>query len=184
MVIARWFTLTCFALGGMSPRLVNAQSPDHPPVSVAQLHPAFWGSIQLGSGRVASTSSSGLAGVAKVNLSLGPVVLAFRNSDVDPLWSRVDGVRDNGLLGGVRTGGRRLFGSAALGFANASRYRVPCDGCRTAVDPSEDAMTYDISAHANLRVFGLAASFSGIASPSRVRYSAFTVGLEAGWFGR
>jgi hypothetical protein len=185
MFIARWFTLACFVLGGTFPRLVTAQSSADTSGSPAPFRPrvALWGSIGLGSGGVPPNSTSELAGIMKGNLSVGPVVLSFRTSDVGPFIAAGDGVRDNGLLGGVRTGGRRLFGSAALGFANASHYHQ-CDQCGvTMAEPSVGAMVYDVTAHANLLVLGVAASFSGIMGPARVRYSAFTVGLEAGWFG-
>ena len=186
MGIARWFTLACFVLSGTSPRLLTAQSAAGTPVSVAHFHPsvAVWGSAGIGNGSAPPNSTSKLAGITKVSLSVGPVALSFRSSDVGPFIGAGDGVRDNGLLGGVRTGGRRLFGSAAVGFANASHYHQ-CDQCgRTDVDPSVGVMAYDVTVHANLLVFGAAASFSGVVGPTRVRYSAVTVGLEMGWFGR
>ena len=186
MFIARWLTLACLALSGTSPRLLTAQSSAATSVSAAHSRPsvAVWGSAGVGSGGGTFSRTSQLAGITKVNLSVGPVVLSFRSSDVGPFISAGDGVRDNGLLGGLRTGGRRLFGSAAVGFANASHYHQ-CDQCgRTDVEPPAGVMTYDVTAHANLRVLGAAASFSGVVGPARVRYSAFTVGLEVGWFGR
>lgn len=185
MWIARWLALACFAPGAMSPQRLAAQSSadtSPPPVHIPQV--ALWASLGSGSARLPSISTSQGAFVGKVNLSVGPVVLSFRGSDAGPFFpGGGDGVRDSGLLGGVRTGGRRIFGSAALGFANASHYHE-CDGCgRGRVEPSTGVMVYDVTAHANLLVVGAAASFSGIVGPERVRYSVFSLGLEAGWFG-
>ena len=141
----------------------------------------MWGSAGFGNAQVASVPMGQGAAIAKINLSVGPVVLSFR--DAGPFIGIGDFVRDDGLLGGVRTGGRRIFGSAALGFANASHHHE-CDGCgHNNVEPSVGVMVYDVTAHANLLVIGAAASVSGIVGPERVRYSVFTLGLEAGWFG-
>jgi hypothetical protein len=185
MFIARWLAFTCFALVGTSPRLLTAQSSadaSRAPVHLPSV--GLWGSFGLGNGQLARSSTSQFTAIGKVNLSVGPAMLSFRTSDIGPFIAAGDGVRDNGLLGGVRTGWRHLFGSAALGFANASHYHE-CDQCGvTDVSPSVGVMVYDVTAHANLFVLGVAASFSGIVGPERVRYSAFTVGLEAGWFGR
>ena len=185
MFIARWLTLACVVLGGTSPRLLTAQSSADTAVPPVHLPPvAAWGFFGLGSGGVPPHSESQLAGVAKLNLSVGHVMLSYRNTDVGPFISAGDGVRDNGLLGGVRTGGHHLFASAVLGLANVSHYHQ-CDQCgRLDVDPSVRVMAYDFTAHANYRVLGVAASFTGVTGPASVRYAAFTVGLEAGWFGR
>lgn len=185
MFIARWLTLACFAMHGMTPRLLAAQASVDtlaPPVHIPGI--ALWGSAGFGNAHVASIPAGQGAAIAKINLSVGPALLAFRTSDAGPFYpGGGDGVRDSGLLGGVRTGGRRLFGSAALGFGNASHYHE-CDGCGHGnVEPSVGVMVYDVTAHANLLVIGAAASFSGITGPERVRYSVFTLGLEAGWFG-
>ena len=143
----------------------------------------MWDSMGSGNAHLPSISRSQVAFVGKMNLSVGPVVLSYRNSDAGPFIGGGDGVRDSGLLGGVRTGGRRIFGAAALGFANANHYHK-CDGCDpTRVGPSAGVMVYDVTAHANLLVIGAAASFSGIVGPERVKYSVLTLELEAGWFG-
>jgi hypothetical protein len=182
MFIARWFTVAGFVLGGMSPRLLAAQASVDtcaPPVHIPQV--AVWGSAELGNAQIASVPNGQSAAIAKINLSVGPVILSFR--DAGPLIGLGDFVRDDGLLGGVRTGGRRIFGAAALGFANASHHHE-CDGCgASSVEPAVGVMVYDVTAHANLLVVGVDASFSGVVGPERVRYSAFTLGLEAGWFG-
>lgn len=185
MFIARWLTLACFALGGMTPRRLAAQASVDtllPPVHIPRI--ALWCSAGFGNAHIASTPTVQSAAVAKINLSVGPAVLAFRASDAGPFYpGGGDGVRDSGLLAGVRTGGRRIFGSAALGFGNASHYH-DCDTCgHEDVEPSVGVMVYDVTVHANLLVIGAAASFSGIAGPERVRYSVFTLGIEAGWFG-
>jgi hypothetical protein len=182
MFIARWLAAAGLVLGGMSPRLLAAQASVDtapPPVHIPRV--ALWGSAELGNAHIASVSTIHGAAIATINLSVGPVMLSFR--DAGPFIGIGDFVRDDGLLAGVRTSGRRLFGSAELGFANASHHHE-CDGCGASrVEPSVGVMVYDVSAHANLLVVGAAASFSGIVGPARVRYSAFTLGLEAGWFG-
>ena len=182
MVIARWLTVAGCVLGGMSPQRLAAQASvdtTAPPVHVPRV--ALWGSAGFGNAHVASVPTVQDVAIAKINLSVGPVILSFR--DAGPFIGIGDFVRDDGLLGGVRTGGRRIFGSAALGFANASRHHE-CDGCgASSVEPAVGVMVYDVTAHANLLVIGAAASFSGIVGPERVRYSVFTLGLEAGWFG-
>jgi hypothetical protein len=184
MFIARWFTLACFVVGGTAPRLLTAQSSADSSASHVHVPSmALWGSLGLGSGGVAPNSTAGLAGIAKINLSVGPVMLCFRTTDVGPFISAGDGVRDNGLLGGVRSRGRRMFASAALGFANASHYHQS-DQNGPELAPSAGVLAYDVTAHANLLVLGAAVSFSGNLGPAPTRYSAVTVGLEVGWFGR
>jgi hypothetical protein len=73
--------------------------------------------------------------------------------------------------------------SATLGFANASHYHQS-DQNGPQLTPSTGVLAYDLTAHANLAVLGLAASVTGAAGPAEVRYSAVTLGLEFGWFGR
>lgn len=185
MFIARWLALTCVVLGGTSPVLLGAQSSADASVAPVHVPPVgLWVSLEGGNGHFAYTSIRQGTFIGKVNLSVGPAMLTFRGSDAGPFIGGGQGVRDNGLLGGVRTGWRHLFGSASLGFANANHY-VQCDGCgKDQVSPPVGVMVYDVTAHANFFVVGAAASFSGVVGPTPVRYSVVTVGFEAGWFGR
>jgi hypothetical protein len=115
---------------------------------------------------------------------VGPLLLAYRGSDVGPLIAAGPGVHGDAALLGVRAGGRRVFGSAALGYARATSYHQ-CDQCGvTRVDPSVGVLAYDVTGHANYIVPGIAASFSGNIGPSRAAYSAITFELELGWFGK
>ena len=184
MFIARWYGVACILLGMVSPALVSAQSSAA--TSLAPVHVpsiGLWASIDGGSAHLASVSTSEGALIGKINLSVGPAMLTFRANDAGPFMEG-DGVRDTGLLGGVRAGWRHLFGSASLGFGNANHVHQ-CEDCgHTDVSPPVGVMVYDVTAHANFFVLGAAASYSGIQGPPSVRYSVFTLGLEAGWFGR
>jgi hypothetical protein len=115
---------------------------------------------------------------------VGALLLTYRGSDLGPLFAAGDGVRGDAALLGVRTGGRMVFGSAALGYARAAHY-YSCDGCGAGrMDPGVGALAYDLMGHANYIVPGIAVSFSGNIGPSRVAYSAITLELELGWFGK
>lgn len=145
---------------------------------------AAWASVGLGSGHVHAEPNGMLTGVIRANMSVGSLLLTYRGSDLGPFISAGTGVRDEAVLVGARTGGRRLFGSVALGYARATPYHQ-CDQCGvTTVDPGVGVLAYDVTMHANVIVPGIAAAFSGNIGPSRARYSAITVGLELGWFGR
>ncbi len=185
MFIARWITVACFVLGGTFPRILSAQATIDtcaPPVHVPSV--GLWASIDGGNAHLASVSTSQGALIGKINLSVGPAMLTVRANDAGPFIGGGDGVRDSGLLGGVRAGWRHLFGSASLGYANANHYHQ-CEDCgHTDVSPPVGVMVYDVTAHANFFVLGAAVSYSGIQGPPSVRYSVFTLGLEAGWFGR
>ena len=52
------------------------------------------------------------------------------------------------------------------------------------VSPSVAALAYDYTVHANAVKAGVAASLSGLVGPSGVTYTAFTLTVELGWFGR
>jgi hypothetical protein len=122
--------------------------------------------------------------VIRANLSVGSLLFTYRGSDVGPFIGTGAGVRDDAALVGVRTGGRRLFGSAALGYARATPYQQ-CDQCGvTREDPGVGVLAYDVTAHANYIIPGIAVSVSGNLGPSRAAYSAITVELELGWFGK
>jgi hypothetical protein len=131
---------------------------------------AAWGSVGLGPGNTRTYGESLVAGVLRANLSVGPWLLTYRNSDIGPLMDVGPRIRDKALLAGVRTGGHRLFASGAIGYARAAPYDL-------------DVLAYDATLHANAYVVGLALSLSGGIGPSRATYTAVTLGVEAGWFG-
>lgn len=145
---------------------------------------AAWGSVGLGTGNTQAQGGGGVAGVVRGNVSIGPWLVTYRGSDVGPFISAGSGVRDAGILAGMRTGGHRLFGSAALGYARANPYHQSDNSSYATVAPSVGALAYDFTLHANAYVPGIALSMSGDIGPSNSTYSAFTLSVELGWFGR
>ena len=131
---------------------------------------------------------SGLAGVARASISVGPLLVSYRLSDIEPFLGAGVGVQDAAALVGLRTRGLRFFQTASLGYARANPVKDPAafndSGTQRTVSPSVAALAYDYAAHATLAIAGVAASLSGIIGPSQVSYAAFTVNLELGWFGR
>jgi hypothetical protein len=178
-------SILLLALIAAGSHAARAQSPDDTDSSTASRFPiAVWGSLGLGQGSVHGGNNGMLGVVTRGNVSIGPWLLTYRGSDVGPYFGTGNGVRDDGVLVGLRTGGRRLFGSAALGYVRASSYHQ-CDQCgREQVNPSVGAFAYDVTLHANYVIAGIQASLSGSTGPSGVKYSALTVGLELGWFGQ
>jgi hypothetical protein len=142
---------------------------------------AAWASLGLGG---ATGSAHGIGAVLAGNLSVGPALLTYRISDFGPFLAAGGGTRDNALLVGARTPGRRLFASAAVGFAVATPYRQECEECGvTKAGPRVGAIAYDVRLHANLTVPGVALSWAGAVGAPRVTYSSVTLALELGWFG-
>jgi hypothetical protein len=145
---------------------------------------AAWASASLGPGSVGKSPAGGVASALSGTLSVGPLLVIVRGSDVGPYMSAGDGVNASSVLVGARTSGSRLFASGALGLSRARHYHE-CDQCgyRTTDSPS-DALAYDVTLHANAYVVGLALSLSGNAGSGVASYSAVTLGVELGWFGR
>lgn len=143
---------------------------------------AAWISAGIGPGFVSAATKNVVSEVLRANVSVGPLLFTYRKSDSGPFESG-DGVQDGALLAGVRSGGRRLFAAAAIGYAEARPYHQ-CE-CSEGHDfaPRASGVAYDLTVHANLVIFGVAASLSGVTRASRANYYAFTLALEAGWFG-
>lgn len=163
----------------------QAQEPVSAAGESAQRWPvAVWGSAGLGPGDVRTTAGSGLLAVAtRLTASVGPLLLTYRGNDIVAVFSSGDGVRDTSLLLGGRTGGRRVFGSAAMGYGSATP-RHDCENCGTnRTGASAGVLAFDLVGHVNYLVPGLAVAFSGTAGPARVSYSSVTINLELGWFG-
>jgi hypothetical protein len=143
---------------------------------------AIWASLGLGGGSVHESDNGTIGGVFAAHASVGRLLLTYRTSDMSSFFGG-PGVRDHALLAGVRTGGRRLFGSAAAGYGLATHYFDFESGTRTE-EPRTGVLAYQLALHGNLLVPGLALSYSGALGSSRVTYSALTLALELGWFGR
>jgi hypothetical protein len=145
---------------------------------------AIWASVGVGTGHVNGSNDGGVAGALRASVSVGPWLLSYREFGLGPLIGSGDGVRDRALLAGMRTGGHRLFASAALGHGTATHYLQRGEQSAALVDPPVDALAYDAALHANFELLGLALNLSGNVGPARVAYSAVTLALELGWFGR
>lgn len=144
-----------------------------------------WASVGLGTGNTGAVDgSSDIAGVLRATASVGPWLATYRTGDIGPFISAGSGVRDNGVLAGMRTGGHRIFASAAVGYARATPYHQSDNSSYPTIAPSVGALAYELTLHANAVVPGLALSMFGDIGPARSSYSAFTVSVELGWFGR
>ena len=167
-----------------APYTLSAQRPGDAVVAPPLPPIAAWASIGLGPGTVAQ-SSSAFAGAARANLTVGRLLFMYRSAGVGPFLGSGDGVNDEAFLVGVRTSGHRLFAMAAVGFDSARRYHDCMEGCTRTTDASRtSALAWDLSLHANALVPGLSLSYAGALGSSHVRYSALTLGVELGWFGR
>ena len=186
------FTGLVFMLNALIPRHVVAQVPGAVTQRVLSdsaarddyfPRVAAWVSLGLGSGTV-----SGLAVVARANVSVGLVLVSYRLSDIEPFFDAGGGVQDAAVLVGLRTRDLRFFQTASLGYARANPVRDPVpfndSGTPRTVGSSVAALAYDYTVHANAVIPGVAGSVSGIIGPSRVSYGAFTITVELGWFGR
>ena len=164
------------------PRSVLAQSS--PDSASWYSSVAAWGSGGIGAGSTQDPLGGGVAAVARGAVSVGPLLLMYRASDVGPFISAGSGVRSAAVLAGVRTRGHRVFESAALGYARASPYHQSDNSSYPTVAPSVTVLAYDVSFHVNAVVAGLALSISGDVGPQHSTNSVVTLSLELGWFGR
>jgi hypothetical protein len=85
-------------------------------------------------------------------------------------------IYDYAVLAGARSRGDRLFIAAAAGVANAT-----LDRGSSSVELLAPA--FDLSAHADYRVAGVALALSGVLGPASTRYVAISLGAEVGWLG-
>jgi hypothetical protein len=146
--------LACM-LSALATHHVSAQVPP----SVALQHPrdstatdendprvAGWVSLGLGGGTV-----SGLAAVARADVSVGRVPVSYRLGSIEPFFDSGAGVQDRAVLIGLRTTGLRFFQTASLGYARANPVRDPVpfndSGKERTVSPSVAALAYDYTAH-------------------------------------
>jgi hypothetical protein len=91
-------------------------------------------------------------------------------------------MQDCAVLAGARSRGDRLFVSGAAGIAFASSN----DG-GSAIGSSNSNRhllpAFDLSAHANRRIIGVALSVSGVLGSAENRYVTISLGAELGRFG-
>jgi hypothetical protein len=92
------------------------------------------------------------------------------------------GVRDDALLIGLRSRADHLFVAGAAGIDRATAFETGDSG--TSTGSAQTAFAYDLSAHADFRIVGLALAISGVVGPQKTSYVAVTLGAELGWFGR
>ena len=88
-------------------------------------------------------------------------------------------IHDYAVLAGARSRGDRLFIAGAAGIAQV-------DGGNTGITTSSNrhlAPAFDLSAHADYRVAGVALALSGVMGPASSRYAAISLGIEVGWLG-
>lgn len=116
-----------------------------------------------------------------VAASHGMVLGMVRATDSEPIVGQ--GVRDDALLIGMRSRSDYLFVAGAVGIDRATP-RVTTDGAGNTTGSPQTAFAYDLSAHADYGIVGLALSVSGVVGPQRTSYGAVTLGAELGWFGR
>jgi hypothetical protein len=129
-----------------------------------------------------------LAATAEGWYSVGPIVAGVRLGGAGQL--RFDGPdeqrNDQAFLIGARTRGSRAFLLGAVGVAKVSSSSNLCNpGPCAPFDPfNTTEVAYAFEAHANLVVGGVGATMFGALGPRSVRYNAFALTLDVGWFGR
>jgi hypothetical protein len=174
----------------LSTPLTNANGQTSAPSTEAAVEPTpllGWAFLRLGGASNApvavATSGAGVlvslgGGVAA---SHGMFVGMARFTDSEQFFVG-PGVRDKALLAGVRTAGHGLFVVGAAGVAQARAF-VTSDNGSSANGPSEAALAYDFSAHADFPIAGLALAVAGVVGPQKTSYVALSLGAEVGWFG-
>lgn len=119
---------------------------------------------------------------AGVTASYGSMLGILRATDTECgcfLDSPPAPIHDYAVLAGVRSRGDRLFFAGAAGIAKADHAPSGILGPTNA----HLAPTFDVSAHADYRVAGVALALSGVLGPASTRYVAISFGAEIGWFG-
>jgi len=123
-----------------------------------------------------------LAGVVAGWYSGGPVAIGVRAGTTGQWFGEQRS--DRAFLIGARTRGNHGFLLAGAGVAQASSSRTcdgPCGGELTR--PSASAVAYSFEAHGNFELAGVGLSMFGVLGPATIRYNAFALTLNAGWFG-
>ena len=148
-----------------------------------------WAFGRLGAAHTRQLDTHGRAGAVLVSAGGGVAgsyrsILAMVRATDAEAWSFDDrphhGMREYAALAGMRSTRAGLFFAAAAGVAQVE----PLNDGGLANADRHLAPTFDLSAHADSRVGGLALSLSGTLGPPNTRYFAISLGAELGWFGR
>ena len=138
------------------------------------------GWISAGAG-IGSYPYGSLDGVATGWYSVGPFATGVRLGTTGQ-WIG-EQRSDQAFLVGARTRGSRTFVLGAIGTAKVASSRS-CDGpCGELTRGSSTEMAYAFEAHANVPAIGVGATMFGVLGPASVRYNAFALTLDLGWFG-
>lgn len=124
-----------------------------------------------------------IGGIFSAWYSAGPIAIGVRNGTAGQLIGEQRG--DRAFLVGARTRGDRGFLLGALGVGPVSSSRT-CDGPCTPLPPrpSAKAAVYSVDAHANLELAGVGLTMFGALGPDTIRYNAFALTVNFGWFGK
>lgn len=119
---------------------------------------------------------------AGVTASYGSILGMVRATDNEGPCCRdnqPNPIHDYAVLAGARSRGDGVFFAAAAGIAKAD------DTPSGILGPTNAhlAPTFDVSAHADYRIAGVALALSGVLGPASTRYVAISFGAEIGWFG-
>ena len=180
------YTLCCatIALGLGNPSPMHAQQDSSSSAHTSWTEDlAAWGSVGLGPGSIGVTPSP-LAGALRANVSAGPFIATFRTSDVGPFFASGDGVSEQSFLAGVRSRGHRLFAAGVVGYSSASPYHSGGFDQSPTHSSAEGSLAYEGSVHANYMGLGIALSAFGDIGSTRASYTAMTLSVELGMFGR
>jgi hypothetical protein len=143
-----------------------------------------WISAGLGAG---TWPYGSLAAVAAGWYSVGPIVAGVRLGGSSQLrFDSADEERnDQAFLLGARTPGSRGFLLGAIGIARVSSSSNLCSGpCGPGSPFNTTQAAYALEDHLNFEFVGVGVTMFGALGPRSVRYNAFALTLDVGWFGR
>jgi hypothetical protein len=184
---ARGPMISCLGLALLAapPSRIGAQA-----AATASTEWRGWSFVRVGPAQTSRVDLHGRADALLGSLgggvaaSYGPILGMVRATDTED-WSfrdsRILGMRDYAVLAGARSRGDRLFVAGAAGIAQSTAEGLNANG--TSNFSRQLAPAFDLSAHADYRVGGLALTISGVLGRANARYVAVSLGAEVGWFG-
>jgi hypothetical protein len=161
-----------------------------PSVSVAQASGTTWAQrAWLSTGLGAGTWPHGsLAGIAEAWYSIGPIAAGARIAGAGQIDFDNAGEQrsDHAFLLGMRNAWKRGFIVGGVGVARAESSSDLCvPGPCAPFSPFNTTETaYAAEAHVNNAFVGVGATMFGVFGARSVRYNAFALTLDLGWFGR